>query len=205
MGSLREGIEKAQFQTEPSTSMLAVAEKFALQPPISVSRLAWLLKPQTVDWDTGPASLGDDGDLVKASAHLWLSSTGFWRFTGEVRDSGDGASFGIVMTPKFIDASGTTLFFAESNELSDDENYVFSKDGRNLWFGRNWDAIVTHGFSWKMNASTTMGIGEIIVTVLIPVIAIGGAIFGAAHCNENDSWQIEKNPDGSNTAKCNIK
>jgi hypothetical protein len=52
MASLREGIEKAQFQTPPSTSILAVAAKFDLQPPISllrlVLRLALLVEPETL-------------------------------------------------------------------------------------------------------------------------------------------------------------
>src|SRR4051794_35678325 len=108
MGSLREGIEKAQFEAPPATSMLSVAGKFGLEPPVSLLRVATLLRPETVDWDTGWVSSGDD-DLMKAKGRLQLTSTGFWTFSGDVADNGDGAAFGFTMVPRFSDAAGMTL------------------------------------------------------------------------------------------------
>jgi len=187
MASLREGIEKAQFQTPPATKIREVAEKFGLQPPISVLRLARLLKPRTLDWDTG--SVGS-GELVTGNGHLSLTSTGFWKFSGEVHDSGDGATFGFLIIPKFVDASGRILFFAESDKLSEDENLSFSKEGHDLWIARNWDAIRSGGFTWGLNASTESNVGEILGTVIIVVLAVlAGTV--ASQCNEKKTWTTD--------------
>lgn len=201
MASLREGIEKAQFQTPPATKIRAVAEKFGLQPPISVLRVARLLEPMTLDWDTG--SVGS-GELVTANGHLRLTSTGFWKFSGEVHDSGDGATFGFVMIPKFVDSSGKILLFAKTSKLSDDETLPFNREGRDLWIARNWDAIRTKGFTWGLHASSEMGVGEII-TVILPILTTGAATWGDANCNKNDSWTMEPGPNGSISAICKIK
>lgn len=196
MASLREGIEKAQFQTPPATKIREVAEKFDLQPPISVLRVARLLKPMTLDWDTG--SVGS-GELVTGNGHLSLTSTGFWKFSGEVHDSGQGATFGFIIIPKFADASGRILFFAETDKLSDDENLSFSKEGHDLWIARNWDAIRSGGFTWGLNARTETSVGEILTVVIGALLAIvaGSA---AAQCNKNKTWTT----DGT-SATCHTK
>ncbi len=198
MASLKEGIEKAQFQTPPATKIRAVAAKFGLQPPISVLRVARLLKPQTLDWDTG--SVGS-GELVTANGNLRLTSTGFWKFTGAVNDSGDGATFGFIMIPKFVDAAGKILFFAETNKLSDDETLIFSKEGRDLWIARNWDAIRSSGFTWGLNASTETSVGEVFA-IILPIVAVVAAAWGSASCTENNSWTTSTSSDGTTSAQC---
>ena len=202
MASLREGIEKAQFQTPPATRIREVAAKFGLQPSISLLGVARLLKPKTLDWDTGPL---DSGELVTANGHLRLTSTGFWKFSGQVRDSGDGATFGFVMIPKFVDTSGKILLFAETNKLSDDETLPFSKEGRDLWIARNWDAIRSRGFTWGLNASTEMSAGEIFTSVIIPILVVGATVWGTSKCNSDGSWTTETTSDGNTSARCNIK
>ncbi len=201
MASLREGIAKAQFQTPPTTKIRAVAEKFGLQPPISLLRVARLLKPETLDWDTG--SVGS-GELVTANGHLRLTSTGSWKFSGEVHDSGEGATFAFVMIPKFMDSSGKVLLFVETDELSDDETMPFGKQGRDLWIARNWDAIRTGGFTWGLKASAEMGVGEF-VSAILPSLITGMATWGDANCNDKDSWTAEPGPNGSISAICHLQ
>jgi hypothetical protein len=203
MVSLRKGIEKAGFLTPPSTSLRAVAKKFDLQSPILLLWLATLLKPETVQWDTGPVSSGEH-NYVTANGHLWMNSTGSWKFTGEVTDNGSGASFAFAMTPKVADASGKTLIFGEANGLSKNESTSFSKHGRDMWIARNWGAIKANGYALKFQATVTTGVGEVlasVVTALLVALAIGGA----SSCNENDSWTTESNQDGSTSATCHAK
>ena len=202
MVSLREGIEKAQFQTPPATKIREVAEKLGLQPPISLLRVARLLKPKTLDWDTGSIS---SGEMVTANGHVLLTSTGFWKFSGEVHDSGDGATFGFVMLPKFVDASAKVLIFAETDELSDDETISFSKEGRDLWITRNWDAIRSSGFTWRLNASTVMSLSEALSVAILPLLAMGAATWAGVKCIDEEDWTTNTNQDGSTSATCNIE
>ena len=201
MASLRQGIQNAQFQTQPSTKLLAVAAKFGLKPPISLLRVASLLKPETVDWHFGPVISGDD-ELVTASGHLSMTSIGFWKFTGEVKDEGDGATFAVTMKPNFVDPSGKSLLFGEGDELSDDEKVSFKKEGRDLWIARNWDGIRDNGSTWKLEASTTMGVGEIFVKIILPIVAVGAAIFSAAEC---EKWVSQTDENGNVHAVCEFK
>jgi hypothetical protein len=193
MNSLRTGIEQAQFGTDPRT-VSAVAALFGLQRPISVLRVINLLEPETLDWDTGSVSSGDD-DLVTARGHLWLASTGFWKFTGDVKDSGDGAAFALGMTPAFVDSSGKSLLFGEADQLSDDEGISFNKEGRDLWIAQHWDAIRVAGFKWSLQASAsnvTEVIGEVVGALVIGVFAIWLA--GGAECKE---WRRTKTSEGT--------
>jgi hypothetical protein len=201
MASLGERIKKAQFQTLPSTKLREVAAKFGLQPPISVLHMAKLLEPETVDWHGSDD--GQDQSLVSAGFNLHLTSTGFWTFTGDVVDSGHGAKFALVMVLRFVDSSGNTKLFGESAQLSGSESYPFSKQGRDLWIARNWDAIRRNGFSWKLHADNSMTVWQVIgIVVTAGLVASGGAV--AAHCNDNNSWEVQNNPDGSSTATCHL-
>lgn len=203
MATLRDGIEKAQFQTPPSTELLSVAAKFGLKPPVSLLRVAQLLKPETLDWDTGWITPSGGHHLVQARGRLRLVSTGSWTFKGEVQDLGDGATFAFVVTPKFVDQSGKALLFGEADELSSDETTSFSKEGRDLWIARNWDAVRSAGFHYSMHASATTGVGEVIAIVVSAGLA-AIAIYGAAKCTDEGTWTKETRPDGSTAAVCHM-
>jgi hypothetical protein len=201
MAGLRDGIEKGQFQTFPSTSVRSVAAKFDLQPPLSVLRLAKLLKPETLIWDTGWVTSGDD-NRVEARGKLSLTSLGFWNFSGEVKDNGDAASFGFAMAPKFVDPSFHFMIFGESAELSEDEILPFNKKGRSMWIGRNWDNLLAQGYTWSLHASTSPGFVEILGYVFFGVGAAGAGGGTAYAISECENWVQERQPDGTKHAVC---
>lgn len=198
MASLKAGIEKAHFATPPSTRLMAVAEIFGMQPPVSLKKVARLLEPQTRDWYSGPI----ETKLVSGSAHLRVTSTGSWTFTGAFTDRGAGAHFVFFMTPLFVDAAGKTVVFGETDTLSDDETASFDKDGRDLWIARNWSGIRQGGFTWRINASAQQlgNIGDF----LLDLLGAGLTIWGASECNDQQSWTVQQDQNGNATAVCQV-
>jgi hypothetical protein len=207
VAKLRELIETAQFGIPPPTRVSRVAAVFGLKSPISLLRVAALLKPETVDWNTGPISSGDD-KLVTANLHLRLKSTGGWNLKGTVEDGGDGAGFALMMGPKHVDEQGAGWFVIEADKLDDDQLLSINKSGRELWIARNWDAIRTKGFQWEIHAKTSTSVGAVIGVVVAVVVSAGLAtlfISSGKQCAEQGGWTTETDVNGSTRAICRFK
>ena len=201
MASLKLLLEQARFETSPATSIRAVATKFGLASPISTLRVARLLKPETWTWKADSIATHSD-PIVSATARLDLESTGAWTFSGEVQDGGDGAGFALQLVPTVVDSSGHTVLFLEVGQLSEKGSASFSYNGKTSWISRNWDALRNGGFHYRLDANATEGIGGLII--ILPILVIVGMILGAKHCNDNDSWQVQTNADGSTHAVCGL-
>lgn len=202
MTSLRDGIERGRFETEPTTSVRAVAAMVGETPPISVLQVARRLEPLKHTWSLGPLTTDTD-QLVTADLEIELYSNGRWRMHGNIRDNGEGAKVTLIVACRFVDDQGTGLVFTESTQLDEREDYSFDREGRDLWLARNWDAVVDRNCRWHLHAE-----GETLLEEILGALGdILGAIFlGAAaeECNENGSWTYEDNGDGSATATCHL-
>jgi hypothetical protein len=158
-----------------------LADAFGVSPPISVRDLIRRGRPET--------AIRDSGDLgpstVTGQAKLFLTSEGFWSFSGHVHESGALSheyAFGAVLD--FVDPDGTAFAFANSGEVhgalapgSPDD--AWQQNGHDRRIGTHWDEIKNAGAHFKLDVNTDAGgivasIGTILFTGIPQVVyAIG--------------------------------
>jgi hypothetical protein len=161
----------------PSGRDIAVrqlAAQAGLEPPISMQTLLARLEPEKLVFDFGP--LGPS--TVTGTAHLGLSSDGFWLCRGHVHESGAiGHSYLFTILLGIIDDHALVLPHKGSVAgtvdvgSSDDD---WTDQGHSPLIGKHWEELKKGALSARLDVVTD--IGQAIETVMLGLGIVGAGV-----------------------------